>query len=406
MQEQQTGVDEFAIDVTKLDYKQRDKLNKYLEYMVTHGGSDLHVKANSHIRARINGEMVVLSQDILTKEDALTLAKELLKHRFPELIKNKSVDFSHVLNENYRFRVNLFFQIEGVSAVLRTIPTKIPTVEELGLPKTIAKICDEVNRGIILLTGPTGSGKTTTIASMINRINHTKAKHIVTIEDPVEFVFKDQKCLINQRAIGQDCNTFSDSLRAALREDPDIIFVGEMRDLETIETALHAAETGHLVLSTLHTIDAKETIGRIIGMFEPSEQNRIKMALASTLEAVISQRLARTTDGKRTGVLEILRKNVRIRDMILEGRDNEITDAVADGKNTYGMQTFDQHLLELYQADRISLDEALDKASNRGDLELMIKNATLAKKQQELLDSGQDLKASLEAEVVQLQEVD
>ena len=256
-----------------------------------------------------------------------------------------------------------------------------------------------------MLTGPTGSGKTTTIASMINRINHQRTSHIVTIEDPVEFVFKDDKCIINQRALGEDCNTFADSLRAALREDPDIIFVGEMRDLVTIETALNAAETGHLVFSTLHTVDAKETIGRIIGMFEPSEQERIKMTLAAVLEAVISQRLAKTVDGKRVAVVEILRKNTRIKDMILEGRDGEITDAIADGKNTYGMQTFDQHLLELYKAGTITKEEALEKSSKRNDLDLMIKNADLEKKQQAHLAAGKDINAGLESEVVKLKEI-
>lgn len=397
---------DYAVDIASLDFKQVERLNKYLKFMVENKGSDLHIKAGSHIRARIDGDIKVISKEVVTKEDMLTLAKELLKHRFPELVQNKSVDFSHTLDENYRFRVNLFFQVTGISAVLRTIPTKIPTVEELGLPETIKKICDEVNRGIVLITGPTGSGKTTTIASMINRINQNKPRHIVTIEDPVEFIFKDQKCVINQRAIGEDCNNFADSLRAALREDPDIIFVGEMRDLETIETALHAAETGHLVFSTLHTIDTKETIGRVVGMFEPSEQNRIRLALASVLEAVVSQRLARRKDGKRVGVLEILRKNIRIKDMILESRDTEITDAVADGKHTYGMQTFDQHLLDLYDQGVISYEEALDKASNRSDLEIKIKNVDLDKKYKARIAAGEDVELSMSNEVVQLQDID
>ena len=358
---------------------QKQRLNKFLEFLVTNGGSDLHVKAGSHIRGRIHGEIVKLSDSILSKEDALDLAKELLRGRFDELIREKSVDFTYKLNDRYRFRTNVFFQIDGISIVLRTITVDIPTMEQLKLPPTIKKICDETERGIILLTGPTGSGKTTTIASMIDYINERRTSHIVTIEDPVEFVFRDKNCIINQRSLGQDCNTFADSLRAALREDPDIIFVGEMRDLITIETAMNAAETGHLVLSTLHTVDAKETLGRIIGMFEVNEQNRIRQTLAAVLEAVISQRLVKTTDGKRTAAVEILRKNTRIRDMILDHRDGEIVDAIKEGRRTYGMQTFDQHLLELYQNGVITRDEALIKSTTRGDLEIMIKNEILAR---------------------------
>ena len=277
-----------SVDLNNLNYAQRDRLNKYLDFLVQNGGSDLHIKSGSVIRGRINGELVKFSKNVFTQQDGIELSKVLLRTRFEELLKNKSVDFTYALNENYRFRVNIFFQIDGISMVFRTIPVKIPTIDELGLPESIKKICDETMRGIILLTGPTGSGKTTTIASMINRINQSRTSHIVTIEDPVEFVFKDDKCVINQRAIGEDCNTFADSIRAALREDPDIIFVGEMRDLETIETALHAAETGHLVFSTLHTVDAKETIGRIITMFEPSEQERIKITLAAVFKSRIN----------------------------------------------------------------------------------------------------------------------
>lgn len=397
---------DYEIDIDKLDFKQTQKLNKYLEFLISNNGSDLHIKSNSQIRGRVNGNLVKFSSNIYKREDVFVLAKELLRERFSSFIEKKSLDFTYRLNDNYRFRVNIFFQMDGISAVFRTIPSQIPTLDELGLPDIIKKICDETNRGIILVTGPTGSGKTTTIASMINRINKRKSKHIVTIEDPVEFVFEDDKCIINQRAIGEDCNDFSTSLRAALREDPDIIFVGEMRDLETIETAMHAAETGHLVLSTLHTIDAKETIGRIIGMFDPGEQNRIKMTFVSVLESIISQRLAITTDNRRVAVVEVLRKNVRIKDMILSGREHEVTDAIADAKNTYGMQTFDQHILDLYKDGKLDLDEALDKSSNRSDLELMIKNANLAKKQRLNLEKGMAINEGIDEEVIKLKDLD
>ena len=396
---------QYQVDASTLDFKQRDRLNKYLEFLIQNGGSDLHIKSGAVIRGRIHGELVKFSKTPFLKEDAMTLAKELLITRFPELIEKKSVDFTYKLNEDYRFRVNIFFQIDGISAVFRTIPVKIPEIDDLGLPPSIKDICDTAMRGVVLLTGPTGSGKTTTIASMINRINRQRTSHVVTIEDPVEFVVKDDKCIINQRAIGEDCNNFADSLRAALREDPDVIFVGEMRDLETIETALHAAETGHLVFSTVHTIDAKETVNRIIAMFEQAEQERIRMTLASVLEAVISQRLARTVEGKRVAVVEILRKNTRIKDMILDARDDEIPDAIADGRNTYGMQTFDQHLLDLYRDGVITREEALDKASKRNDLDLQIKNVDLAKKRDLAAESGESAEEMLAGEVVQLKEI-
>ena len=396
---------QYQVDPSQLDFKQREILNQYLDFLIQNGGSDLHIKSGAVIRGRIHGELVKFSKTPFSKEDAMTLAKELLITRFPELIEKKSVDFTYKLNDDYRFRVNIFFQIDGISAVFRTIPVKIPEIDELGLPPSIKDICDTAMRGVVLLTGPTGSGKTTTIASMINRINRQRTSHVVTIEDLVEFIFKDEKCIINQRAIGEDCNNFADSLRAALREDPDVIFVGEMRDLETIETALHAAETGHLVFSTVHTIDAKETVNRIIAMFEQAEQERIRMTLASVLEAVISQRLARTTDGKRVAVVEVLRKNTRIKDMILDSRDDEIPDAIADGRNTYGMQTFDQHLLDLYRDGVITREEALDKASKRNDLDLQIKNVDLAKKRDLAAESGESAEEMLAGEVVQLKEI-
>lgn len=396
---------QYQVDPSQLDFKQREILNQYLDFLIQNGGSDLHIKSGAVIRGRIHGELVKFSKTPFSKEDAMTLAKELLITRFPELIEKKSVDFTYKLNDEYRFRVNIFFQIDGISAVFRTIPVKIPEIDELGLPPSIKDICDTAMRGVVLLTGPTGSGKTTTIASMINRINRQRTSHVVTIEDPVEFIFKDEKCIINQRAIGEDCNNFADSLRAALREDPDVIFVGEMRDLETIETALHAAETGHLVFSTVHTIDAKETVNRIIAMFEQAEQERIRMTLASVLEAVISQRLARTTDGKRVAVVEVLRKNTRIKDMILDSRDDEIPDAIADGRNTYGMQTFDQHLLDLYRDGVITREEALDKASKRNDLDLQIKNVNLAKKRNLATEAGESTEDMLAGEVVQLKEI-
>ena len=358
---------EIDVDIKSLTFEMTEKLKFYLNKLIEDKGSDLHVKSGANIRGRINGEIVPMSEEILSYEDGLTLAKELLRGRFKELVEKKSIDFTFKLNEEYRFRVNLFFQVDGVSGAFRTIPITIPTVESLELPEVLNSFC-HISRGLILVTGPTGSGKTTTLASLINKINITKKKHIITIEDPVEFVYKDALSIVNQRAIGQDAISFSDSLRASLREDPDVILVGEMRDLETIETAIHAAETGHLVLSTLHTVDAKETISRIVGMFPGNQQNRVKMALASILQGVVSQRLVKTISGGIVAAVEVLVKNSRMETIILEGRDREIPDVLKEGKDIYKSQTFDQALLELYIIGKISREDALNSSTSRNDL--------------------------------------
>lgn len=359
------------VDVKSLTFEMTKRLKVYLAKLVERKGSDLHIKSGATIKGRIFGEIVEISNDIISKEDSLILVKELLRSRFGELVKQKSVDFTFKLNDNYNFRANIFFQMDGVSCVFRTIPAKIPSVKSLRLPNVIYDFCS-LNRGLVLVTGPTGSGKTTTLASMINEINHRRSKHIITIEDPIEFIFKDQKCIVNQRAIGQDALNFSDALRAALREDPDIILVGELRDMETIETAIHAAETGHLVLSTLHTMDAKETINRLVNMFPGNEQNRIKLSLASVLQGVLSQRLVKRVDRGRVAAVEILVRNARIESLILEGRENEIVDAIKDGKGTYKTQTFDQALFDLYRLGIIEKKEAYLNATNRNDLKLQI----------------------------------
>ncbi len=359
------------VDVRSLTFEMTKRLKIYLAKLVEKRGSDLHIKSNASVRGRVNGDIVVISSDIILKEEALMLAKELLRGRFKELVEKKSIDFTFKLNEYYNFRANIFFQMDGVSCVFRTIPTRIPTINSLKLPEVVYNFCS-LNRGLVLVTGPTGSGKTTTLASIINQINKTRNKHIITIEDPIEFVFKDDKCIVNQRAIGQDALNFSDALRAALREDPDIILVGELRDMETIETAIHAAETGHLVLSTLHTMDAKETIGRLINMFPGTEQNRVKLSLASVLQGVLAQRLVKRVDGGRVAAIEILVKNARIESLILEDRESEIPDALKEGKGTYKTQTFDQALLDLYKSGIIDKKEAYLNATNRNDLKLQM----------------------------------
>jgi twitching motility protein PilT len=337
--------------------------------MIENGGSDLHLKANSVIRARINGKIIQFSGGIFSKEDALTFAKELLRGRFMEFVENKEIDLVYPFDERNRFRVNLFFQMDGVSAVFRSIPVQIPSLEELNFPEVVRNFT-QIERGLVLVTGVTGSGKSTTLASLINEINLTKKKHIITIEDPIEFVHKDRGCIINQRSVGQDTLSFSKALRASLREDPDIILVGEMRDRETINLALHAADTGHLVFSTLHTIDAKETINRIIATFPTEEQNRVRLSLANVIQGVISQRLIPTIDGKRRAALEVLVRTPTIEKLIMENRDYEIKDTIEQGREHYKSQSFDQAILELYNDGIISKDKAKENATSASDMEL------------------------------------
>lgn len=356
-------------NIEQLTFATLKKIRAYLQRMIDAGGSDLHIKSNAVVRARINGDIIPLSGEILSKEDALTFAKELLRGRFNEFVKSKELDLVYPYDEKTRFRVNIFFQMDGVSAVFRVIPVKILSIDDLNLPSVVRKFTD-VERGLVLVTGVTGSGKSTTLAAIINEINWKKRKHIITIEDPIEFVHKDRKCIVNQRSIGQDTHSFSSALRAALRQDPDIILVGEMRDLETIEIALHAADTGHLVFSTLHTLDAKETINRIISVFPGEEQNRVRLTMASVLQGIVSQRLIPTLDGKRTAAVEVLVKTPRIEQLIMDGRDVEIKDAIEDGKEIYGSQSFDQGILDLYIAKKISKEEAFAYATSASDLKL------------------------------------
>ena len=358
-----------TIDISLLTFETLKKIRAYLKRMIDAGGSDLHVKANSVIRARINGEIIPLSGEIFSHEDSLTFAKELLRGRFGEFVENKELDLVYPFDDRNRFRVNIFFQMDGVSAVFRLIPIQILTVEELLLPNVVHRFT-EAERGLILVTGVTGSGKSTTLAALINEINWSKRKHIISIEDPIEFVHKDRKCIVNQRSVGQDTKSFASALRAALREDPDIILVGEMRDRETIEIALHAADTGPLVYSTLHTLDAKEPRNRINSTFPTNEQNRIRLTLSGVLKGVISQRLIQTVDNKRIAALEVLVRTPRIEQLIKENRDDEIVDTMAEGKEIYGSQTFDQAILDLYKAGKITQEKAFENATSAADLKL------------------------------------
>lgn len=338
--------------------------------------SDIHIKVGSPPIFRINGMLVQqTAYGILKPHDTLNIAMKVMGERQKELFKiSHDVDFSYSIPGIGRFRCNAFLQRGSVGLVFRVIPYGIPTIEDLLLPEVIRKIADE-SRGLILVTGTTGSGKSTTLASIVDYINSNRSVNIITIEDPIEYIHKDKKGIISQRQIGEDTESFSKALRAALRQDPDVILVGEMRDLETIEIALTAAETGHLVLSTLHTLDAVETVNRIISVFPTHQQNQIRIQLSSVLKGVISQRLIPKADGKgRVPAVEILMATATVRNFILEPEKTiALRDVIAQGKNLYGMQTFDQSIFDLLQLGLITYDEAIRQATNPSDFALKVK---------------------------------
>ena len=337
--------------------------------------SDLHLKVGNYPYLRVDGELHALTQYTrISSEDMLNMAFSMMTNRQKQKFKeNAELDMAYGVAGLGRFRVNVFQQRGNVGMVLRVIPTKIRTIEELLLPRVIDKVCHE-KRGLVLVTGTTGSGKSTTLAAMVDRINSTRTDHVITIEDPIEFLHRDKKGFVNQREVEVDTPSFGSALRAALRQDPDVILVGEMRDHETIQTALMAAETGHLVFSTLHTTDATETIQRIIAVFPPPEQKQVRLQLASTLKAVISQRLVRKADGiGRAPAAEVLIATEYIRDCIINpDKTRLIHDAIAAGTSQYSMQTFDQSLYELYTQGVITLDEALANSSNPDEFKLRI----------------------------------
>jgi twitching motility protein PilT len=329
----------------------------------------------NHPSLRIDGALTPQT-DVprVSPEEMLSMAFSMMTNRQKQKFKETAeLDMAYGVAGLGRFRVNVFQQRGNVGMVLRIIPTKIRTIEDLNLPRVVETICTE-QRGLVLVTGTTGSGKSTTLAAMIDRINTTRTDHIITVEDPIEFLHRDKKSVINQREVEVDTANFSTALRAALRQDPDVILVGEMRDLETISTALLAAETGHLVFSTLHTLDATETIQRIIAVFPPPEQKQIRLQLAGTLKAVISQRLVRRADGNgRVPAVEIMIGTGYIRDCIINpDKTRMIHEAIAAGTSQYGMQTFDQSLFDLYTRELISYEEALLHASNSDDFKLRI----------------------------------
>jgi len=348
-------------------------LDELLRRAVHRRASDIHLKVGSPPSIRIDGVLYQLEDATEVTPDemqavALGMMSSRQKQRFEE---TTELDLSYSVAALGRFRVNVFQQRGQTGMVLRVIPTQVPTISELNLPTAIERICEE-QRGLVLVTGATGSGKSTTLAAIVDRINALRPEHIITIEDPIEYIHADRKAFINQREVAVDTAGFSIALRAALRQDPDVVLVGEMRDLETISTALVAAETGHLVLSTLHTLDATETVQRVIAVFPPPEQKQIRLQLASTLRAVISQRLVRRSDGVgRVPAVEVLIATNYIRDCIVNpDKTRLIRDAIASGTSQYGMQTFDQSLFDLYSRKLITFDEAMLCATSPSEFKL------------------------------------
>jgi twitching motility protein PilT len=349
------------------------ELKEILKVAIKGGASDIHLKMGLPPLFRVDGALVPLRDgERITLEEIKAMAFSMMnpvqKARFEE---QREADLAYGIAGLGRFRVNVFQQRGAIGIVLRVIPFGVKTVEELNLPDVVKAISQE-HRGLILVTGTTGSGKSTTLAAMIEQINSERTSHIMTIEDPIEFLIRDRRSIVNQREIGVDTHSFANALRGALRQDPDVILVGEMRDFETIETALTAAETGHLVMSTLHTLDATETINRIISVFPPYQQKQVRLQLSTVLKAVISQRLVPRADGKgRVPALEILVSTGLVRELIADkDRTKELADAITKGYTTYGMQSFDQSLMQLVKEGLVTYEEALKNVSNPDDFAL------------------------------------
>mgnify|MGYP006281045233 FL=1 len=350
-------------------------VNELLKTAVDKGASDLHLKVGSYPMARVHGHLEPVSTEKqLDHEDLVEMATAIMSTAQRQKFKDsQEVDLAYSVPGLGRFRCNVFQQRGTIGIVLRVIPVKVISLDELGLPPVLKKIAAE-ERGLVLVTGTTGSGKSTSLAAMIDYINANRTAHIITIEDPIEYLHRDQQSIINQREIGVDTRSFAYALRSALRQDPDVILVGEMRDMETIETAMHAAETGHLVFSTLHTLDATETINRIISVFPPHQQKQIRLQLASVLKAAIAQRLIPKKDGTgRVPGVEVLVATPFIKDCIVDkDKTHLVAGAIAQGTSQYGMQTFDQSIYSLFQQDLISYEEALRWASNVDEFKLKV----------------------------------
>ena len=347
-------------------------IDDYFRLLVQKGGSDLHLKVGRPPLMRIKGELLPTEYPVIGKEEIKKLLLPMLTEmQIKKLENEREIDFSYLVEGLARFRGNIFHQMGYLGAVFRVIPVEIKTIDELNLPQVLKELIFR-NQGIILVTGPTGSGKSTTLAAMIDYLNMNRSDHIITIEDPVEFVHRDKKCVINQREVGFDTRSFAEALKRALRQDPDVILVGEMRDPETISIAMTAAETGHLVFSTLHTNDAKQSIDRIIDTFSPEQQHQVRMQLAMTLCAIVSQRLIKKSDGSgRAAVIEVMINTPTIRKMIEEGKIGAIDKAIHDSASLYKMQTMNQHLFQLVKEGTITQEGALSISNNPNDLRIM-----------------------------------
>ena len=359
-------------------------LDQVLRDAVERGASDIHIKVGSAPHVRLDGDLVALSEDVVQAADTERVAFAVMpKIRAEEFIVSNEADFAYSLNGVGRFRVNVFRQRGTVGMVLRHILPGIPAMEELGLPPVVRRLAEE-HRGLVLVTGPTGSGKTTTLAAMIDHVNATQARHIVTIEDPIEVLHTDKRSIVNQREVGDDTADFLSALKRALRQDPDVILIGEMRDPETVWAALSAAETGHLVFSTLHTMGAAETINRVIDFFPPYQQQQVRMSLAGALKGIVSQRLVPRSSGDgRVPAMEVLVATGRVFDKIADStQTHELEEIIGDGEY-YGMQTFDQSLLRLYADGTVSRRDALTTASNPHDLRLKMEQLELGREHAE-----------------------
>jgi len=341
------------------------QIDQFLKVLVQNGGSDLHLSTGSPPVMRVHGHMQKLKFREMTPKDMETLVYEIMEEEWRmRFLVDQDFDFAYEIEGLARFRVNVFWQRKGLAAVMRTIPAKILTADDLGLPEAVRRFC-MLSKGLVLVTGPTGSGKSTTLAAMVDLINDTRADHILTIEDPIEFTHPNKKCLVNQREVGTNTKSFSAALRAALREDPDVILVGEMRDRETIELGITAAETGHLVFGTLHTNSAPKTVDRIIDVFPADQQDQIRAMLAESLKGVVSQVLLRKKGGKgRCAAQEIMVGTPAVSNLIREGKIFQIPSIIQTGKKD-GMQLLDQHILEFLMSGEIDANEAYMRANNK-----------------------------------------
>lgn len=347
-----------------------EQLNAWLQMLIEVEGADLHIKTNSSVRARVRDEIVLLSNEKLDTETMDALVQALTGTDYTNFKKTKEYDGAYSLDENYRFRVNIFAHIGGYAIAMRLIPAHIKTIEELNLPTALHKLA-QLRRGLVLITGTTGSGKSTTLASILEEINANYPYHIITIEDPIEYIHHDKRSIVEQRELGLHTESFARALRAAMREDPDVIVVGEIRDMATAESILQAVNTGHLVFSTVHTLDARETIDRLIAIFPHDEQNRVRDTLSTTVEAVVSQRLLLGKTEEMLPAVEIMFRTPQIQELIRSKRDNEIPDAIEKEASIYQSQTFNRALFELALNDKITEAQAYEYATSPADLKLM-----------------------------------